>query len=97
MALTYTESSNLMIDIEFRGRIKVACLTFADYISGEEPSVAAHNTRLKWAQSVFASPDAVAAGIQPTVVMDPSVQAAGSAITDADLQAAVETTVNKIL
>jgi hypothetical protein len=98
MAMTYTESATLMIDMQFRGRIKVACLTFASYITGEEPTTPAHNTRIKWAQQCFASPDASAAQIQPTVVMDSKVQeAGGDAISDADLQSAVETSVNKII
>jgi hypothetical protein len=95
--MTYEESANLMNDFDFRGRIKVSCLTFADYIFGEEPTVPAHQTRLKWAQGVFLQPDAAALQIQPAVVMDSAVQAAGSAIADPELQSAVETTVNKII
>lgn len=97
MALTYDESAALMNDAAFRGRIKVACLHFADYIFGEDNTVPAHNTRLRWAQNTFLNPDASAAAVTPPVVMDPSVQDAGSAIEDAALQSAVETTLNKML
>jgi hypothetical protein len=48
MALTYLDSANLMNDASFISRIKVACLNFANYILAEEPTVVAHNTRLKW-------------------------------------------------
>lgn len=97
MALSYTESATLMTDINFRNRIKVASLKFADYISGEGNTVPAHNTRMKWAQSVVNAPDTVAGNIQPSVVMDPAVQDQGSTISDPDLQQAVETTVNYLL
>jgi hypothetical protein len=98
MAMTYDESAALMTDIEFRGRIKVACLTFANYILGEATDVPAHNTRVKWANNTIAGPDMAAANIQPPVVMDAAVQdAGGAAITDEALQGSVETTVNKLL
>jgi hypothetical protein len=97
MALTYEESADLMKDPVFVNRIKVACLHYADYILGEAISVPAHNTRLRWAQTVTTNPDSVAQQIAPPVVMDAKVQEQGSAITDTDLQSSVETTVNKLL
>jgi predicted Zn-dependent protease len=97
MALTYEQSADLMKDPAFVNRVKVACLHYADYIFGEATSVPAHNTRLRWAQTVTTSPDTVAQTIAPPVVMDAKVQEQGSAITDADLQSSVETTVNKLL
>ena len=95
MALTYTESATLMIDPTFRGRIKVGCLHYADYIFGEDPATVAHNTRIKWAQRVYTQPETEAQIIQPGVVGDSKVQAAGANISDADLQSAVETTVSR--
>jgi hypothetical protein len=97
MALTYQESADLMRDAVFVSRIKVACLTFANYIMGEAPDVPAHNTRLRWAQNVMQNPDGTASNIAPAVVMDPNVQEQGSAISDPDLQSATETAVNKLL
>ena len=97
MPLTYTQSADLMNDPEFRGRIKVACLTFANYIFGEAVNVPAHNTRLKWAQQTLLMPDSVTGQVAPTVVMDPAVQQDGAEITDAALQSAVENAVNKLL
>jgi hypothetical protein len=97
MAMTYTESATLMQDLAFRNRIKVACLTYASYISSEDVSTAGHNARLRWAQNCFLNPDQVAGQVQPPTVMDGQVQTDGSAITDALLQESVETTVNKML
>lgn len=82
---------------EFRGRVKVASLKFAQYIVNEQPNVEAHSARYRWAQTTFAQPDMAAANITPMVVMDPSVQADGAAVSDAALQSAVEAIVNKIL
>lgn len=97
MALTYEDSATLMVDQAFRGRVKVACLKFADYIHNEANTVPAHNTRLQWARSAFANPEQVAFQVQPPTVMDAAVQTAGAAITDAALQSAVEGVVNKML
>ena len=93
--MTYEESAALMNDSGFRGRVKVSCLKFADSILIEATTTPAHNTRLRWAQSVIQSPDMVAAQVTAPVIMDPAVQAAGEAIEDAALQSAVEATVNK--
>jgi hypothetical protein len=95
--MTYTESAALMTDVTFRGRVKVACLTFAESIMIEEPTVPSHNARLRWASQCFQMPDQVAAQVQPPTVMDPGVQAAGADITDAALQGSVEATINKIM
>jgi hypothetical protein len=97
MALTYEQSAELMQDMTFRGRIKVACLKYADYIVGEAANTPAHSTRIRWAQQTFASPESSAGAIQPVVVMDAAVQQDGSAITDEALQSAVENAVNKML
>jgi|SRR5215510_1439504 len=97
MALTYEESAALMNDPTFRGRVKVACMKFADFILIEPSSEPAHNARVRWAQMTISNPEGVAAQVQPPTVMDAAVQQDGNAITDAALQGAVENTVNKML
>lgn len=95
--MTYEESAALMQDLDFRGKVKVALLKYAAYILGEAPNVTAHNARYKWAQGAFLQPDMTAAQIQPPVVMDANVQAAGPAVSDAALQTAVEAVINTII
>lgn len=95
--MTYSESATLMTDLDFRGRVKVACLKFADSIMIEQPNVPAHNSRERWAQETFAQPDLMAQKIQPPTVMDVAVQSSGAAVTDGALQIAVETVVGKII
>lgn len=95
MAITYKETSDLMHDQEFDGRTRVACLHYASYISGEDEAVPAHATRMRWARGVFENPDVAAAAVMPVLVMDDKVQAAGAAISDTDLQSALETSINK--
>jgi hypothetical protein len=95
--MTYLESATLMNDPVFRGRIKVACLKYADSIVGEPTGTAAHNTRLRWAQNCLQNPDMVATQVQPPTVMDAAVQTDGPDISDTDLQASVEVTVNKMM
>jgi len=109
VSLTYQESSDLTNDFKFRGKIKVAVLTFADYIYNEASNVTAHNSRYKWAQGAYQQPDMTAQGIHSVVVMDAGIQSAGlvddgtgtgnktSAATDAQIQTAVETVVNRII
>lgn len=92
--LTYDQSFALMNDAAFRGRVQVACLTYAGAITAEESSSVAHNTRLRWAQSVYQSPAMVAAQTTPPVVMNVNIQQTGSAVTDAALLAAVQYVVN---
>ena len=95
--MTYTESDALMADTAFIGRVKVACLTYAEYISNEPSDVPAHNARLRWANSCMLNPPSTAYQVTPPTVMDSAVQAAGPSITDEALQAAVEGTVNKLI
>jgi hypothetical protein len=97
MPLSYDESSSLMTDMAFRGRVKVAVLRFAAYIADEGPGTPAHNTRLRWANTAFQNPDAIAMQAQPITVMDPSVQDQGAAIPDDQLQGAVENALQKML
>lgn len=97
MALTYDESAALMGDAAFRGRVKVACLKYSTYINDEAASTPAHSTRIKWAQSTMANPDAAAATVTPTTVMDAAVQQDGATIEDAALQSAVENSINKMM
>jgi hypothetical protein len=97
MPLAYEELAALMRDGAFIGRVKVACLEYANYIMGEAADVPAHTTRTKWANQTMQSPDAAASTVTPSVVMDPAVQESGASIDDAGLQSAVENTVNKML
>jgi hypothetical protein len=86
-----------MHDATFNGRTQVACLRYASYISGEDPTTPAHATRLRWSQTTVANVTASVNQIMPVLVMDDKVQAAGTDITDPDLQSAVETSVNKFI
>lgn len=93
--MTYAESNTLMSDADFTGRVKVACLKFADSIMNEPSTQPAHTARLRWASACFQSPAQIAIQVTPPTVMDPNVQSSGAAIDDAGLQAAVEATADK--
>ena len=97
MPITYAEASELMRDATFIGRSEVACLKYATYIQNEDPGVPAHATRQRWAQATVANPTQAVAVIMPVLIWDGEVQEAGAAITDPDLQSAVETSVNKFI
>lgn len=101
--MTYAESATLMTDLDFKGKVKVASLKFADSILIESESVPAHNTRERWALEAFNQPDIMAQRLQAPTVMDASIQGAGvdpqgkSLATDQEVQAATETVVLKML
>jgi hypothetical protein len=97
MPLSYEELGTLMTDFAFRGRVKVAALSYADYILGEAPSVPAHNARVRWANQTYQQPDIEAQKIQNPVCMEPAVKIAGAAVTDPELQTAVEAVVNRLI
>lgn len=97
MALSYTESAQLMQDMNFQGRVKVACLKFADSIMNEASNVPAHNARYRWSVSCEQNPNQTTQLVTPPTVMDGAVQEAGSSITDTALQGSVEAVVNKMI
>src|SRR5262249_8040101 len=98
MAMTYEETNALRQDQTFRGRVSVACVHYANYITGEAADVPAHSTRIKWAQQTLIAPDIAVQNCIATVVNDAAVQdAGGAAITDAALQTTVETSINKLI
>ena len=97
MALTYKDSADLMNDFQFRGRIKVAALKFADYVQNEAPGTQGHAARYRWAQQTYLNPEMATMQIHPPVVMDAAVQQDGANITDAALQTAVEGVIAKFI
>lgn len=97
MALTGAESAALMVDMDFRGRIKVCCVKYGDSIAIASVAYSTQASKVKWMQRTEQMPDTVAAEIQPRVVMDANVQEAGKNVTDTVLQGAVESVVNKSL
>lgn len=97
MAITYEETSALMKNETFRGRVLVACTKYAAYISDEQPNVPAHPTRYKWALNTLTNPEVAVTQVIPTVVWDGAVQADGAAVTDAALQSAVEIAIQKLI
>jgi hypothetical protein len=94
--MDYSESAALMTDPTFRGRIKVSALKYGDSIVIAATPVADHTSLVKWAFRCFQMPDTIAMELQPLVVEDPAVQAAGAAIDDVALQGAVEAAVRKV-
>lgn len=93
--MTYEEIAALMVSIPFRNRIKVSAMKYADVLLNQPVTAEAINTKRNWAKNTQQQPDSTAMQLQPPVCMDPAVQAAGESISDAALQGAVETTVNR--
>lgn len=93
--MTNVELAALMADAEFRSRIKVSALKYADSILNRPVDTLGINGQRTWAQRCQQSPDAIAQQLQPVVVMDAAVQSEGKDITDEALRGAVETQINK--
>ena len=95
--MTYLEAAALARDIEFQGRVKIAALTFAAFVLLEAPDTPGHIARLRWALLAIEQPDFQASRLQPLVVIDPAVSAAGAAIADAELQSVVEVVISRTM
>lgn len=85
--MTFEESAQLINDQAFRGRVKVAALLYAQYLS-QQPNLG--NAKQTWIRQTMQAPDQAAQLLSPNVVINPNVQQAGAAVTDANLQAAVQ-------
>lgn len=83
--LSLEQSSQLMNNPAFRGRVKIAAMKFALLIlQGAGQSQA----RLKWAQNTIGNPELSGANAMGVVTVQSQVQTAGSEITDEQLDAA---------
>lgn len=92
--MTYVESAALMKDQTFMGRVKVAALNYAQSLS-LQPSLS--NSQSKWINQAMTQSDFMAQMLTPPVVMNPNVQQGGAAVSDADLQAAVQAVANQTM
>jgi hypothetical protein len=70
-------------------RTETACCDVATGILTESPTTPDHTNRLNWAKYCYSAPATVMQQAIWYVVMDPTVNAAGTACTDANIKAAV--------
>ena len=96
MSMTLEESAALMNDATFRGRVKVAALNYAQYLS-LQASTASSNAKMTFMQQTMRAPDAMAQTLTPPTVLNPNVQQDGPTVSDASLQAAVQTTADMMM
>ena len=87
LTLSLDQEAQLMKDLTFLGRVKAAAITYAQYLT-LQPSNSA--SRANWIQATMNQPDMMAQKLVSAVVVNPNVQMAGSAISDPELQAAVQ-------
>ncbi|MCX6628626.1 MAG: hypothetical protein NTW28_13465 [Candidatus Solibacter sp.] len=91
---TYTEIGTLYRGNAFLLKVEVAVLKYLEYILSEEN----HTKRWNWAvQAAQSGPSTLAARIAPNVAWDTVIQAHLGASTDAEVQAAVESWINRLL
>lgn len=87
MALSFAESAELINNLDFRGRVKVAALQYAAYLA----TVAGNsNSKQQWAQRTLQMPDQTAQTLVGPVVMNTNVQSLGANIDDQNLAASVQ-------
>lgn len=87
--MTYAESAALMNDTVFRGRVKVALLNYAQYLS-LQLATASSNAKMVFIQQTIRNLEVMTQTVVPPTVMNPNVQQDGADISDANLQAAVQ-------
>src|SRR5262245_17205614 len=93
---TYMELYNAAVgDTSTRSRVMVAVAKYARFLAGGGQAGASQG-RLQWATAALADARGHADQIMWAVVGDPGYLAAGEAITDAALQAALEAAVNAV-
>jgi len=92
--MTLEESANLMNDLNFRGRVKVAALIYAQYLTLQPNN---SSSAANWIFATLRAPDIAAQTLTPSVVINPNVQNAGALVTDANLQAAVQQVANSLM
>lgn len=95
---TYAQVNDLSKDSAFLGKLEVAVVKYTDYILAEDTATPNHTKRWNWAVQVANSgPASVAGRIAPMVTWDSTIQANLSSSTDAQIQAAVEAWINRLL
>jgi hypothetical protein len=95
---TYTEIITLSKDAGFLGRLEVAVVKYAEFIVGEAANVDYHAVRIGWANTVFESGAAsFVSRIALPVANDSVIQDNIDDYTDAQLQAAAEVRINRIM
>jgi len=92
--MTLEESANLINDPSFRGRVKVAALIYAQYLSLQPNN---SSSTSNWIFQTLRAPDQVALTLTPSVVINPNVQIAGANVADPDLQAAVQSVATSLM
>jgi len=106
MPLDYKQSAQLRTNLVFNGRIASAALKWSDSVLANtaiDITLLENRKSVNYSQQVYQNPNGEATRLQPIVVQDPAVQAqdlgedGDSLITDAYLQSAVETAIDKIL
>ena len=93
---TYLEILELIQDPVLSQRVQVAALVAADTIRAEAAGTANHAARLAWARSVLANPQSDQKKMLISVIIQKRAltQAQISGATDAQLQTAVDATVD---
>jgi hypothetical protein len=96
---TYLELSAAKDDANLRARVAFACVVAAETIRVEDPATASHAERLKWAKTVYISPESVCSSMLWSVLaQNKAVTIAQiNAATDASLQTAVDAAIAAFL
>jgi hypothetical protein len=95
--VSYSDLMALAANPLFLQRIQVAVAHFAMYILNEAPNVANHAARYAWAKTTILNTTFIVQSLAPAVVVSDVVVADLMGISDAALQAAVETVAQQLL
>lgn len=77
----------------FRDRTAVAVIKYAGYVSAEDPATQFHEFRLQWARKALYATDEMVTRMLGFILADAQVQTDLETISDANLQAVVETAI----
>lgn len=96
MAITYTDVFKLTNDTAFQQRLQVAIWRAATIVRREDVATPSHAQRDVWAKSQLTGPTNNLREVTIRVATFGQVLALGSAVTDNDLQTAVNQIVNDL-
>jgi hypothetical protein len=91
---TYSQIYNLHANSELRNKVTVACSIAAQAILSEATSTDNHAARLLWARAALVNPQEEATRMMWGILGNPTIQNAGAASTDGDVQWVVNSLIN---
>jgi hypothetical protein len=92
---TYLEKQNLALEADFQKRVTFAIAKYAQYVAATTSSTEPNYFQtVTWARRTLINPNELLYKIMPALLQEAQIDVDLGAITDANLQSAVESVIN---